>query len=397
MDSNFDEIFDRRKGNARKWSSEVLNQKFGIKDSDAIAMDLADIDFPVAKPIQQALINRASIPDYSYTYTSSEFYEAVKKWNRNNFQCDFKDEWITLTYGTVSTLHNIVQCFTEVGDKVMFHTPAYDPFYEAVHNNRRVPVFSSLVEKDGRYEMDFSQMERDIKNNNVKIFILCNPQNPSGRVWTRDELSKLNELCIKYNVILVSDEIHREYVFEGRTFTSMWEFSEMNDRLIMCLSPNKAFNLGGLKTSYVVIKNKGLLDLFSEQLKRNQITSPNVFAIPAIVAAYNECDEWLRKMVAYVEENHRYLCKYIERELPLFKVMKPESSFLSWINVAALLKTDEQKDLFFKNCHISVVKGSYFVKDGNKFIRLSIGMPRKVLAEALFRMKKEYDKWIKHH
>ncbi|MGX6978637.1 MalY/PatB family protein [Vagococcus elongatus] len=395
MDFNFDEIFDRRKGNARKWSSEVLNQKFGIKDSDAIAMDLADIDFPVAKPIQQALTIRASIPDYSYTYTSSEFYEAVKKWNKNNFQCDFKKEWIILTYGTVSTLHNIVQCFTEVGDKIMFHTPAYDPFCEAVDNNCRVPVFSSLVEKDGRYEMDFSRMEQDMKDNDVKVFILCNPQNPSGRVWTREELFLLNELCIKYDIILVSDEIHREYVFEGYTFTSMWEFSKTNENLIMCFSPNKAFNLGGLKTSYVVTRNEHLLEKFSKQLKRNQITSPNVFAIPAIVAAYDECGEWLREMVAYVEKNHHYLSKFIEQEMPLFKVMKPESSFLAWINVDELLKTDGQKDLFFQNCHISVVKGSYFVRDGNKFIRLSIGMPRKVLAEALFRIKKEYDKWIK--
>lgn len=395
--SIFDQPFDRSQGNARKWAPEVLEGKFNVDPKEAIAMDLADIDFQVAQPIHDAIQKRASIPDYSYTFVSNDFYESVINWNKNRFQLTLEKEWLTLTYGTVSTLHNMVQCYTDVGDSIMFNTPAYDPFLEAVENNNRQPVYSTLKNINNRYELDFEQIVKDIKENQVKLFIFCNPQNPSGRVWTRKELQKLSDICKENKVLLISDEIHREFVFKDSEFVSMGEFLSENDKIILCFSPNKAFNLGGLKTSYVAIKNKKLRDKFSKQLKKNQITSPNVFAIPALVAAYNECGGWLTDMVDYIQENHKLIESFIVKELPLFKVMKPESSFLSWIDVSSVLKTDKEKDAFFQKCNLSIVKGSYFVQDGDNFVRLSIGMPKKQLEVALNRIKFVYDDWLNNN
>lgn len=395
MKYNFDENFDRTVGNARKWSKEIVEDKFNIHTDDFIAMDLADLDFKTAPAVQKAIMDRASIPDYSYTFVPDKFYDIAIDWNKKRFNMDFNKDWIKITYGTVSTLHNIVQCFTDIGDAVMFHTPAYDPFLEAVENNGRKPIMSTLKIKDNRYEMDFLNMEKQIVDNDVKLFILCNPQNPSGRIWTREELFKLSELCLKYDILLISDEIHRELVFKEKKFTSMWNVSEkLQERMVLCLSPNKAFNLGGLKTSYVIIKNKEILNKFEEQMRKNQITSPNIFAIPAMMAAYEYGGEWLDEMVDYVESNQIMVKKFIDENLPLFKVMESESSFLTWINVGKLLKDDRDKNSFFENIRICPVKGSYFVKDGEDFIRLSIGMNKRLLSEALERIKEEYNKWI---
>lgn len=395
--SIFDKEFDRRVGNARKWSPSVIKEKFNIFSEDAIAMDLADIDFEVAPAIKRAVTERAKIGDYSYTHIPEEFYEAVISWNKRMYGLDFKKNEIKLTFGTVSTMYYIVQGFSCEGDGVMFHTPAYDPFFEAVKYNKRKAIYSPLIEKDGRYYMDFEQMEESFKKENIKLFILCNPQNPSGRIWDKEELARLSELCIKYEILIVSDEIHREFVYDKSKFTSLWSSHDnISQHSILCCSPNKAFNLGGLKTSYIVIKNEKIREKMLTQLQKNSITSPNVFAVPAIVAAYTQCDEWLEEMVKYVESNQRYIEKFIKDNMPLFDVMKAESSFLCWIKVDKLLKNDASIDEFFQKARICAVKGSYFVSGGENYVRLGIGMPKSMLIEALNRILKVYNEYEKN-
>lgn len=393
MSSIFDEKFDRSKGNARKWDKDIIAEKFHIESSDAIPMDLADFDFKTAPAVVEAIKTRAGIEDYSYTFISDDFYKSVINWNKELYNVHLEKDWIKLTYGTVSTLHYLVQALTNINDCVMFHTPVYAPFYEAVINNGREAIFSPLLLRDNRYFMDFEKMEEAFKVGKIKLFILCNPQNPSGRIWSKEELMKFSDLCIKYNIIVISDEIHRDLVFHKENFTSLWNaHPEIEMHSILCCSPNKSFNLGGLKTSYVVIKNEKLREKILNHLKSNSITSPNIFAVPATIAAYNDSRHWLSEMVEYVEKNQKYIERYIQKHLPKFYVMPSESSFLSWIYVGKLLKDDKMIEDFFQEARICPVKGSYFVDNADGYVRLSIGMNRDLLTEALERMKKVYTK-----
>lgn len=387
MEYDFDKVLNRKEGNCRKWNNSVIKEKFGL-DENAIPMDLADIDFECAKPIKDAIVKRASVGDYSYTFVSDDFYDAVINWNKRRFNVDIKKEWIKLTFGTVSTLHYIVQAYTKEGEGVLINTPAYDPFAEAIINNNRKLYCSPLKIENNRYYLNFEDMENQMKDNNIKLFIFCSPQNPSGRVWSKEEIYKLAELCLKYNILLVSDEIHRDLVFKEHTFTSLWNaHPEIYKKSIVCVSPNKGFNLGGLKTSYVIIRDSEVRETLLNTLKSNSITSPNVFAIPAIVAAYNESEKWLDSMVAYVQSNFDIVYKFFEENMPKAKVMKSESSFLVWIDVKDVFSSEEETKAFFNKANLTMVIGSYFVKDGDGFIRLNIGCPKKTLNEALNRIK----------
>lgn len=392
MKYDFDKVINRKESHCRKWSNKVLKDKFDL-DETAIPMDLADIDFECSPAIKSAIVNRASVGDYSYTFVEDEFYESAINWNKRRFNIDIEKEWIKLTFGTVSTLHYIVQAYTKEGEGVLINTPAYDPFAEAVENNNRKLYCSSLRLIDNRYYLDFDDIEAKMKDGNIKVYIFCSPQNPSGRIWTKDELYKLSELCLKYNVLLVSDEIHRDVVFKGHEFISLWNaHPDIHNNSLICVSPNKGFNLGGLKTSYVIAKNKEVREILLGQLKRNSITSPNVFAIPAITAAYNDSEEWLDEMTKYVEGNFEIVYDFFEKNIPKAKVMKSDSSFLAWIDVRELFEDEEEANKFFKAAKVTMVVGSYFVKDGEGFIRLNIGCPRATLNEALNRIKETYKK-----
>ncbi len=392
MKYDFDKVINRKESHCRKWSNKVLKDKFDL-DETAIPMDLADIDFECSPAIKSAIVNRASVGDYSYTFVEDEFYESAVNWNKRRFNIDIEKAWIKLTFGTVSTLHYIVQAYTKEGEGVLINTPAYDPFAEAVENNNRKLYCSSLRLIDNRYYLDFDDIEAKMKDGNIKVYIFCSPQNPSGRIWTKDELYKLSELCLKYNVLLVSDEIHRDVVFKGHEFISLWNaHPDIHNNSLICISPNKGFNLGGLKTSYVIAKNKEVREILLGQLKRNSITSPNVFAIPAITAAYNDSEEWLDEMTKYVEGNFEIVYDFFEKNIPKAKVMKSDSSFLAWIDVRELFEDEEEANKFFKAAKVTMVVGSYFVKDGEGFIRLNIGCPRATLNEALNRIKETYKK-----
>lgn len=392
MKYDFDKVINRKESHCRKWSNKVLKDKFDL-DETAIPMDLADIDFECSPAIKSAIVNRASVGDYSYTFVEDEFYESAVNWNKRRFNIDIEKEWIKLTFGTVSTLHYIVQAYTKEGEGVLINTPAYDPFAEAVENNNRKLYCSSLRLIDNRYYLDFDDIETKMKDGNIKVYIFCSPQNPSGRIWTKDELYKLSELCLKYNVLLVSDEIHRDVVFKGHEFISLWNaHPDIHNNSLICVSPNKGFNLGGLKTSYVIAQNKEVREILLGQLKRNSITSPNVFAIPAITAAYNDSEEWLDEMTKYVEGNFEIVYDFFEKNIPKAKVMKSDSSFLAWIDVRELFEDEGEANKFFKAAKVTMVVGSYFVKDGEGFIRLNIGCPRATLNEALNRIKETYKK-----
>lgn len=388
MKYNFDEIIDRKKSKCRKWDNKILKEKFGL-DENAIPMDLADLDFKCSPEIVSAMVERATLGDYGYSYVYDEYYDSVIDWNKRRYNTNLEREWITLTFGTVSTLHYIVQALCEgKNDAVMINTPAYDPFKDAVVRDECKLVCSKLKEVDNRYYFDFVDMEKKMQGENIKLFILCSPQNPSGRVWTREELNKVCELCLKYNVILVSDEIHRDIVFEKGSFTTLWNANhEIINNSIMCISPNKGFNLGGLKSSYMVIRNKEIREKVKARLAKNSITSPHVFVIPALIAAYNESEQWLDELTEYIKGNFDMFYEFMARVFPKAKVMRADSAFLAWIDMRDEFKSENEIREFFTQANITAVYGSYFVQDGDGYVRLNLGCQRSILKEALTRIE----------
>lgn len=387
MEYNLDKVINRKLSHCRKWDNKILKEKFGVTE-DAIPMDIAELDFECSPAIKKAIVDRASLGEYGYTYDYDEFYDAVISWNKRRYNVDIERDWIKIVFGTCSVLHYIVQCFCDEGDSVMINTPAYDPFAEAIERAGCKIVCNTLKLDNMRYYLDFDLMEKQIVENKVKLFIFCSPQNPSGRVWTKEELNKLSEICIKHSVLLVCDEIHRDIVFNKEYFTTLWNSNEeIANKSIMCISPNKGFNLGGLKSSYIVIKDKKIREKMLSYLKKVYVTSPHVFAIPAIVAAYNESEEWLDDVTKYVENNFNILYDWFEKNLPSAKVMKADSSFLAWINIENVFKNEEELKEFFKKANISMVVGSYFVKDGEGWVRLNIGTQKEILLKALNRME----------
>lgn len=386
MKYNFDKIPNRKKSRCRKWDEKILKEKFGLND-EAIPMDIAELDFECAPAIKELIIERAMLGEFGYTYDYDEYYEAIINWNKKRFKCDIEREWIKLVFGTCGALHHIVQCFCEKGESVMINTPAYDPFKEAIESGGAKVICNTLKLKNMRYYIDFEEMERQIIEENIKMFIFCSPQNPSGRVWTKEELDKISQLCLKYNVILICDEIHRDIVFEKDKFTTLWNSNnEINENSIVCVSPNKGFNLGGIKSSYLIIKNEKLREKMLEYLKKVYITSPHVFIIPATIGAYRS-EEWLEEMTEYVKGNFGILYKWFEKNMPKAKVMKADSSFLAWINIEKVFKNEFELKQFFDKANISMVVGSYFVQDGEGWVRLNIGTSRDILLNALERME----------
>lgn len=387
MRYNFDKIPNRERSRCRKWDEKILKEKFGL-NKEAIPMDIAELDFECAPAVKELIIERAMLGEYGYTYDYDEYYEAIINWNRKRFKCEIEKEWIKLVFGTCGALHHIIQCFCEEGDSVMINTPAYDPFKEAIESGGAKVICNTLKLKNMRYYIDFEEMEKQIIAENVKMFIFCSPQNPSGRVWTKDELNKISKLCLKYDVLLICDEIHRDIVFEKETFTTLWNSNNrISENSIVCVSPNKGFNLGGIKSSYLIIKNKKTREKMLEYLKKVYITSPHVFIIPATIGAYKS-EEWLEEMTEYVKGNFEIVYEWFEKNMSKAKVMKADSSFLVWINIEKIFKNEIELKHFFNKANISMVVGSYFVQDGEGWVRLNIGTSREILLEALGRMEK---------
>ena len=345
---DFDKERDRKQTNCRKWSPKIIKEKFHLGE-DAIPLDLADIDFECLPEIKEAMIARAEMGEYSYTSVTDDFYEAVIDWNKRRFDLDLKKEWIRLTFGTVSTLHYIVQAFTNENESVLINTPAYAPFAEAIETNHRQLCCSPLVLKNNRYFLDFEDIEKQMQTKSVKVFIFCSPQNPSGRVWSSAELKKVVDLCLKYDVLLVCDEIHRDILFEREKFSSIFKVHpEIAQKCILCLSPNKAFNLGGLKVSYVVIPNEKIRETLYQQLSKNAITSPHVFAVPAMIAAYQHGEQWLDELTVYMKRNFEIFYDFMAKNMPKIKVMKADSSFLAWLDVSDFFNDEADMTAFFQ-------------------------------------------------
>lgn len=393
---DFDTLADRSIDHARKWDASIVQQKFPHVRKDFIPLWIADMDFQAAPEIRAALAKMATNGAYGYTYSTERWYNSVINWQKVRHHNLIQKDWLTLGYGTVPNMHILVQALVKPNESILINTPVYGPFaYAAKHNDRKVMTVP-LIKNGNRYELDWTKLETVMATQHPRLLFFCNPHNPSGRVWERSELIKIAELCQKYQIILVSDEVHSEHIFKG-PFTSALQLpTKYLDNLIMLTSPNKAFNLGGLKLSYSIIPNPKLRAIFRQQYTRNSVTSPNVPGQIAMTIAYEECSDWLDQCCDYIEGNLQITAKAIQQDFPGWELMDMDSSYLPWVDVAKSgidMHTIARK--MAEDAGVVVGVGDDYVTNANHFLRLNLGTSKDLIKESMTRMAKTWQKIVK--
>jgi cystathionine beta-lyase len=381
---NFDKIINRRGTMSVKWDN--LKNLYGR--GDLLPLWVADMDFEAPPEVIRALMERAEHGVYGYTFISDEYYDAVIGWMKRRHNWQIEREWITFTPGVIPALSYAIRAFTQPGDKIIVQTPVYHPFYHAIEANERLIVKNPLIYKDGKYHMDFDHLERNI-DDRVKMLILCSPHNPVGRVWTKEELRKLADICFKYDILVVSDEIHFDIVYKGHEHTVFANLSyEASQNCVVLTAPSKTFNLAGLQVSNAIIPNELLRLKFRNELNKDHILSPNVFGERALIAAYNRSEGWLEALLEYLEENRDFFIEYMEKNIPKLKPVKPEGTYLVWVDCTELGMNPKQlRDFFVNKCKLALNDGQMFGEEGSLFQRFNIGCPRSILEEALYRIE----------
>jgi len=382
---NFDEVINRRNTSSVKWDN--LKNLYGR--DDLIPLWVADMDFKSPPAVIKALKERADHGVYGYTFPSEEYYNAVINWMERRHNWHIDKEWISYAPSVVAALSYCIRAFTEPGDKIIIQTPVYHPFYSTIEENERIVVKNPLIHRDGKYYMDFDDLERKAKDG-AKMLILCSPHNPVGRVWTKEELKRLADICLENNILVVSDEIHFDIVFKGNEHTVFASLSpEVADNCVVLTSPSKTFNLAGLQVSNVIIPNEMLRMKFRKEENKDHISSPNVFAQRALIAAYDHSEEWLDELLKYLEGNRDFFIDYINKRIPKLKVTESEGTYLMWVDCTELGMNPQQlKEFFVNQCKVALNEGKMFGEEGNTFQRFNIGCPRSILEEALNRIER---------
>ena len=389
MKYNFDEVIERKNTNSKKWNSCYYKETFN-GNTDLLPLWVADMDFKVSDGIQNRLKKLIEHGIYGYSGLGDEYYNAIIEWNkkRNNWNVD-KDS-IVYTAGVVPALNYIIQTFTKEGDKIIIQTPVYHPFKNSILNHKRVVIENPLIKRENNYyEIDFEDFENKIKNNDVKMFILCSPHNPIGRVWRKDELQKLSDICEKYNLLVMADEIHSDIIFKNHKHVPFATVAseKLLKKTIISNAVSKTFNLAGLQVSNIIIPNKELRDAYKNTLNLYNINTPNVFAIEAVKGAYLESDDWYFEMLEYIEKNTDFAEEFLKEKLPKVVYRKPEGTYLGWIDFNAYnLSNDEMIQIFENDIKVGIDYGHWFGEKGSGFIRINFACPRKILEEALNRI-----------
>lgn len=381
MTYNFDEIIDRRNTGAIKL--ERCKTLFGTED--VLPLWVADMDFRTPDFILNAIQKRLEHPILGYTMPPRNFYPLTVKWITDHHNWNVKREWVGFLPGIVPGLAFGVQSMTSVGDEIIVQPPVYYPFFHVIENNHRILVNNPLKEVDGKYVMDFNDLERKFTNK-TKLFILCNPHNPGGRVWTREELEQFAEICSKHNVTIISDEIHADMVLPGNTkHTPLATVSEWAEQhTITFMAPTKVFNMPGLVSSTYIIPNQELREKFAEFLEASEMNAGNIFAYIGAVAAYENGEEWRLQMLDYVHENVEYIVEFLKNNIPQIKPMIPEASFLVWLDCKELgMETDDLHTFFSLKAALGLNKGTIFGQGGEYHLRLNVACPRSILEKAM--------------
>ncbi len=381
---DFNEVINRHNTNSVKYDAAA---KMG-KPSNLIPLWVADMDFKAPKEVIDAMKERSEHGIFGYTDAISEsYFNAVQNWMIKHHQWTPQKEWLVMTPSIVNAICVAIRTLTEVGDSIIVQQPVYHPFAESILTNQRNLVVNPLVYTDGTYQIDFEDFERKIVEKQVKMFILCNPHNPVGRVWSKEDLTKLGDLCVKHDVIVVADEIHADFVYEdfGNKHVVFSDLKpEYLNRTITCTAPSKSFNLAGLQQSNIFIANEVIRENFKKELVRMGLGNPNVMGFVACQAAYEHGESWLKALKAYLVENIRFIEGFLEEKLPEVKLIRPQGTYLLWLDFSALGLTPAELNSFIaEKAGLWLNSGTMFGVGGEGFQRMNITCPKSTLEKAL--------------
>ncbi|MDR1985085.1 MAG: PatB family C-S lyase [Prevotellaceae bacterium] len=392
MQYNFDEIIDRRNTNCDKY--DACEQVFGR--SDILPLWVADMDFKVAQPIVDALLARTEHRIFGYSFLGQSYFESIINWQKRRNDWNIKKEWIMYCPGVVPGLNFSVQSLTETSDKIVIMPPVYRPFFTAATDNNRVLAVNNLKHNNLDYFIDFDDLDEKLKD--AKMLIFCNPHNPVGRVWRRDELEKIAELCLKHKVIILSDEVHSDLVFAPHRHISIATLSEeIADICITFFAPSKTFNIAGLVSGVAVTSNKKLHDKYCACLKRLHIDQGNLYGMIGLEAAYNNGEDWLNQLLEYVFENAKFVVDFFEKNIPQIKTKHPEGTYLQWIDFRALnLCQRDLVDFVVNKAKVGLNNGTVFSEtEGVGFMRLNLACPRAIIGKALNQILSAYNQQLR--
>lgn len=383
MKYDFDKIILRRGTNSYKWDSAPA-------DREVLPLWVADMDFRTAPAITEALARRVRHGIFGYTHVPDEYYAAVIRWFERRHGWAIRQEWMIYTSGVVPALSAIIKALTVPGDGVVVQTPVYNCFFSSIRNNGCRIVTNPLKYENRRYLIDFDDLARKVADPCVKLLLLCNPHNPAGRVWTREELCRIGEICRRNGVMVVADEIHCELVFPGHTYIPFASISEEHLRnSITCLSPSKSFNIAGLQIANIVSCDETLRQRIDRAININEVCDVNPFGIEATIAAYNEGEEWLTQLLVYLKANYDCLCTFFRARLPQIPVTQLEGTYLVWTDCRALgLRSEALQARLLEETGLWLNSGTMYGDDGEGFLRWNIACPRAVLEDALNRFQR---------
>ncbi len=388
MKYNFDEIISRKNTNSVKWDL--------AKDVEVLPMWVADMDFKTAPEILKTISEKVLHGIFGYSDIQDNFHQSIIDWWKDNHDFNIEKDWLLPVPGMIVSLSAVVRTFVKPDENIILQTPVYNHFFTIVENCNRNLLENDLIYKDGSYEIDFDDLEAKASNSKTKLLLISSPHNPVGRVWKKEELVKIAEICSKHQVMVVSDEIHADLVFENHKhipFASIVANYDLDS--VTCGSPCKTFNLSGLPISYIISKDKNILKQINKTLEIQETTYPNPIAVDALIAAYNKGNNWLKEMKIYLWENYEFLLKFCGEHLPEIKVISLEATYLVWLDCSFFNKTsDEISKILIDEEKLWLNSGTMYGKAGEGFLRMNIACPRELLVEGLKRLEKFYLKNI---
>lgn len=387
MKFNFNEKVDRSKNHAAKW--EEMGAKFG--SNDLLPMWVADMDIKTVPEVVEAIKEKADQAIFGYVYRPASYYETAAAWCEKRFGYKIDPKTLIHSPGVVPSMNMLVKMLTKEDEKVLIQIPVYPPFAASVKTGKRTLVTNELVkDENGYYTIDFEDLEKKLSDEKVTLMILCNPHNPVGRVWKKEELQKIGELCVKYNVRILADEIWRDLVLPGYTHIPMASLSkEIEDITITCFSPTKTFNIAGLQASFAVFPREEEWKAFDNELGEMDIKRNNPFSLVGFEAAYNHGEEWLSELLVHLDGNAQYVVDFVRERLPEIKTVKPEGTYLMWLDFNGLgLSNEEVKELLIKDAKVAMNDGASFGENGKGFARMNIACPRYMVEDAMERIEK---------
>lgn len=381
----FDSVFNRQGTGSYKWDTTVPE---GLIECGAYPLSVADMEFRTAPEIREAISDYAEKGFFCYTDSDKEYRDAVREFMLRRHDFKIENEWITCVGGVVFAINTAIRAFTKAGEGVIIQSPVYYPFRNSIENNNRVVVDNPLVRVGNSYEMNFTQLDELASRDDVTLMLLCSPHNPVGRVWTKEELKRVGEICLKHNVVLLSDEIHFDILRKGQEHTVINNVdSSFVDNTVICTAVSKSFNLAGLGTSNIIISSDNLRERFRKQLATDGYSCINSVSRPATITAYTQCDYWLDEMNSYVESNINYVKSVIDT-IPCIDMLDCQGTYLVWLDMRKLGMNDEKLDLFLQNeCGIIQDPGFWFGEGGKGYARLNVACPRSVLESSLSKLK----------